>query len=129
MLKKKQILDRELNKKREEQAKNKAVSAEINQLITQNKIKRNEECDIVYNFEHQKKIKRIYINQEMKQQIIDGKLGIARIEGCYELVPRVIAEKILQRNEKRIVLIEYEDKSLDADDPYADFQVPDDLIW
>ncbi|MDH5423712.1 MAG: DUF2058 domain-containing protein [Gammaproteobacteria bacterium] len=121
--------DRELNKKKEEQARQKAISAQINQLITDNCIKRSEDCDIVYNFEHAKKVKRIYVNAEQKQQIINGKLGIARIEGRYELVPKSIAEKIQQRNEKRVVLISDEEQKVDENDPYADYQVPDDLIW
>ncbi len=121
--------DRELNKKREDQARGKALSAEINQLIKDNLIPRDEKCEISYNFEHQKKVKKIYINEEMKQQIIKGKLGIARIEGVYELVPISVAEKIQQRNEKRIVIFEAEDVTKDKDDPYADYEVPDDLVW
>jgi len=65
----------------------------------------------------------------MKQQIIRGKLGIARIEGRYELVPIAIAEKIQQRNEKRIVLITDEKPEADENDPYAEYEIPDDLIW
>lgn len=130
--KEKADLDRELNKKKEEQAKQKAISVEIDQLITTNLIKRSEECEIVYNFEHRKKVNRIYLNVDMKQRLIDGKLGIARIEGRYELIPKLIAEKIQQRNEKRVILfdsVENEEKITAEDDPYAKFQVPDDLMW
>ncbi|HEB56283.1 MAG TPA: DUF2058 domain-containing protein [Gammaproteobacteria bacterium] len=125
----KALRDRELNQRKQEQARKKAISAEINQLITGNRIERNEQCDIPYNFEHQKKVKRIYINEEMKQKIIQGKLGIARIEGRYELVPRSIAEKIQRRNEKRIILFDNESIDVDENDPYAEYQIPDDLIW
>jgi len=121
--------DRELNKRKEEQARQKATSIEINQLITNNCIARDESCEIIYNFEHNKKVKRIYINAEMKQQIIQGKAGIARIEGRYELVPKTIAEKIQQRNAKRIVLYEEDKQGADENDPYSDYQVPDDLTW
>ena len=121
--------DRELNKRKEDQARGKAISAEINQLIMDNLIKRDENCEIAYNFEHNKSVKRIYINKEMQQQIVKGKLGIARIEGRYELVPQSVAEKIKQRNEKRVVLFEAEEKTTDENDPYADFEVPDDLMW
>jgi len=121
--------DKELNKRKEEQVKQKAISAEIDQLITKNCIKRSDECEIVYNFEHRKKVNRIYVNDDLRKQIIDGKLGIARIEGRYELVPKIIAEKIQQRNEKRIILFEHEEQVIDENDPYAEFQVPDDLTW
>ncbi|RDH81580.1 MAG: DUF2058 domain-containing protein [endosymbiont of Galathealinum brachiosum] len=119
--------DRELNKKKQDQAKGKALSAEINQLILANKLNRDEGCDLSYNFEHQNKVKKIYINAEMKQQLVKGKLGIARIEGIYELIPLDIAEKIQQRNAKRVVILEEEVK--DENDPYADYEVPDDLVW
>ena len=121
--------DKALNLRKEEQAKQKATSSEIDQLIKTNCVKRNDECDIIYNFEHRKKVNRIYVNAEMKQQVIDGKLGIARIEGRYELIPIVIAKKIQQRNEKRVILFEKEEQVIDENDPYAEFQVPDDLVW
>ena len=122
--------DRALNKHKEEQAAKKAISIEINQLITDNCLKRDAKCEVAYNFEHRNKVNRIYINADMKSQLIQGKLGIARIEGRYELVPFSIAQKIMQRNEKRIILFE-EEKTQEAaeNDPYAEFQIPDDLTW
>lgn len=126
--------DRELNRKKQEQARQKAVSIEINQLITSNCLDRDESCEIVYNFEHNKKVKRIYVNPEMKQRIINGSLGIARIEGRYELVPKNIAEKIQQRNAKRIILFS-DDKDpvvgqeAKQDDTYSEYEIPDDLMW
>jgi uncharacterized protein YaiL (DUF2058 family) len=121
--------DRELNRKKEEQARQKAISIEINQLITNNCLARDESCDIVYNFEHNKKVRRVYVDDEMKKQIVQGKLGIARIEGRYELVTKAIAEKIQQRNEKRVVIFSDDQKTVDENDPYADHQIPDDLMW
>ncbi len=120
--------DRELNKKKEEQARQKAVSIEINQLIANNCLVRDESCEIVYNFEHNKKVRRIYVDEEMKRNIAQGKLGIARIEGRYELVTKAIAEKIQQRNEKRVVIFEPEEV-VGEDDPYAEYAIPDDLTW
>lgn len=125
----KALRDRELNKRKEDQARGKAISAEINQLIKDNLIPRDDKCEISYNFEHQKKVKKIYINEDMKQQIIKGSLGIARIDGVYELVPMAVAKKIQERNEKRVVIFEAEEKTKDENDPYADYEVPDDLVW
>ena len=124
--------DKALNLRKEEQAKQKSISIEIDQLILSNLIKRSEECEIVYNFEHRKKVNRIYINEDIRQRIINGQLGIARIEGRYELIPKLIAERIQQRNEKRVLLFEQneqEEQVTDENDPYAEFKVPDDLMW
>ena len=121
--------DRALNQKKEQQARQKAISAEINQLITDNLIVRDDSCEIVYNFEHRNKVRRLYINAEMKQQIIRGHIGIACIDGRYELVPGSIAEKIEQRDQNRVVLFKQEIQKDVENDPYADYQVPDDLVW
>lgn len=121
--------DRELNQQRQKQAQQKAISVEINQLIETNCLQRDDSCEIVYNFEHNKKVRRIYLNEEMKKKVISGRLGIARIEGRYELIPQTIAEKIKKRNEKRIVIFDEPDQTSDQDDAYADYQIPDDLTW
>ena len=99
-------------------------------MISNNCLQRDAKCEIAYNFAHRNKVNRIYINGDMKSQLIQGKLGIARIEGRYELVPFSIAQKIKERNEKRIVLLEEEQpQEVPEDDPYAKFQIPDDLTW
>lgn len=121
--------DRELNQRKQQQARAKAISAEIDQLIRDNLIARDEKCEIVYNFEHQGKVKSIYVDNDMRKKIIDGKLGIARIEGRYELVPLSVAEKIRDRNDKRVVILEEDQATQDENDPYAQYQVPDDLMW
>lgn len=125
----KAALDRELNRKKEQQARDKAVAAEIKQLITNNRIERSDACELAYNFNHKGKVRRIYIDAEMKQQIVKGRLGIAFLEDSYELVPKVIAEKIRQRDEGRIVLFDEDTPQADENDEYADYAVPDDLSW
>lgn len=122
--------DRELNQKRQEQIRQRALSAEIDQLISNNFIKRDETCDIAYNFEHRNKIHRIYVSADLKKKIVDGDCAIARIEGRYEVIPLSTALKIKERNAKRVVLLDKEEQTQkDEDDPYADYQVPDDLMW
>jgi len=123
------IADKALNKEKENVSRKKAVSSEIDQLITINALERKDDCDISYNFEHQTKVKHIYINNEMKQKIMAGTLVITYIQSHYELVPLSTAEKIQQRDKDRVVLFANTEKSIDANDPYAEYQIPDDLIW
>lgn len=127
--KEKTELDRALNRKKEDDAKKKAASAEINQIIVNNRVETGEGCELVYNFEHAGKVNRIYINDEIRQKIIQGKLGIASIDSRYELLQKSIAEKIRQRDESRIVLFDETRSVVEEDDAYADYQVPDDLMW
>lgn len=127
--KEKAALDRALNRKKEDDAKKRAVSAEINQIIENNRVVTGEGCELVYNFEHAGKVNRIYINNEIRQQIIHGKLGIASIDGRYELVPKAVAEKILRRDAGRVILFDESNPVAGEDDAYADYHVPDDLMW
>ncbi len=121
--------DRELNQRKQLQAKNKAISIEIDNLISDNKINRDKECDINHNFEHRNKINKLFVNAEIKQNLVSGKLGIARIKGRYEVIPQEIAEKIQQRNEKRVILLSPETEQETVDSEYADYEIPDDLMW
>ena len=121
--------DRELNRRKEEQARQRALSNEINDLIRSNRIERGKDCDLGYNFEHQGKVKRLFINESIKKDLLAGRLGIARIEGNYELVPLAVANKIRERNDKRVVIFDQDNGQPDDDDPYKDYQVPDDLMW
>jgi uncharacterized protein YaiL (DUF2058 family) len=114
--------DRELNQQRQKQAEQKAVLAQIKQLIDLNKI----DCA--------QGVKKIFVTDDIKQQLSQGRLAIVRLvlksERLFEIVPTVIAEKIAQRDENAVVqLVASVDKVGNEDDPYADYQIPDDLTW
>jgi len=57
-----------------------------------------------------------------------GQLVIVNFNGVFELVPPDIAEKIRERNPSLVIDLP-EEQQPDADDPYAQYQVPDDLMW
>lgn len=86
------------------------------------------EDDSPFHFENKGKIKRLYVSPETHQMISDGRLMIVNDNGVFELVPPAIAEKIRRRNPSLVIDLP-EEKGPDADDPYAEFQVPDDLMW
>jgi len=121
--------DRELNQKKQLQAKNKAISIEIDQLIRDNKINRDKGCELTHNFEHRNKVNKLFVNTDIKENLIKGKLGIARIEGRYEVIPQETAEKIQKRNEKRVILLDAQAEQETVDSEYADYEIPDDLMW
>lgn len=69
-------------------------------------------------------------------QLISGRLAIARLvidssgESQYAIIPASVADKIAQRDASSIVLNSaLSQEEQDEDDPYADFKVPDDLMW
>jgi|LSQX01.2.fsa_nt_gb uncharacterized protein YaiL (DUF2058 family) len=120
--------DRELNRQLKEQAERKAIAAQIEQLITLNRLPR--EGDIAYNFVDQNKVKRIYVTEAIRDKLSEGLLAIVSLKEQYEVVPAKVAEKIRQRDEACVILCNDRQADLpDEDDPYADYKIPDDLMW
>jgi len=120
--------DKQLNKQRQEQAEIKAVKAQIVQLIGQFKQSR-EGGELAYNFADNKKVKKIYVTEKLSQELVSGLLAIVKLDEQYELVPTLVANKISQRDGRYVILCNDKADEIDADDPYADFKVPDDLMW
>ena len=121
--------DQQLNKQQQDEADKKAIQAQITQLIKMNRIARKQ-GDVAYQFTDGTKIKKLYLTQQLQNDLIKGRLAIAKLGGSYELLPSQAAEKIMQRDAQVIVLLNRnESVELDEDDPYADYQIPDDLMW
>jgi len=125
--------DRELNRQKQSQSNQKALLAQIKQLIEMNRVDRAD-GDIAYSFVHENKVKKIQVSEAMQKQLSLGRLAIVRFDhngqNQYELVPYAIAEKITERDAASVVQInEASTDSADGDDPYADYQIPDDLMW
>jgi uncharacterized protein len=124
----KQEKDRVLNAEREAQAQKKAIAAQIKQLIILNKQPRS--GDLAYNFTDGKTIKKIMINATLQKRLLNGQLAIAKLAEGYELVPSVVANKIIERDPSVIVSQLAQTAAQPGDeDPYADYQIPDDLMW
>ncbi len=120
--------DRELNRQRKEEAERKALAAQVRQLIEVNRLP-GEEGEIAYNFSDGNKVKRLYVTEQVQRQLGLGRLAIVRLDEEYELVPNAVAEKIRQRDESYVVLCNEPEQHSDDDDPYADYKIPDDLMW
>lgn len=121
--------DRELNRLRQQEAQRKATLAQVKQLIESSAVER-EEGELAYNFSHASKIKKIYVNEEQRRQLSKGQIAIATYnEDVYYLVPRVVANKIEAQHPEFIVKNKLVAEESADDDPYADYQIPDDLVW
>lgn len=125
----KRARDRELEQQRVEVRRQREVAAEVRQLVRNNRHPRAEsDDDQAFHFENKGKIKRIFVSPETHKKITAGKLVIVNDNGVFELVPPAIAEKIRQRNPSLVIDLPDEQGPTD-DDPYAEFKVPDDLMW
>ncbi|MEC5159247.1 MULTISPECIES: DUF2058 domain-containing protein [unclassified Janthinobacterium] len=119
---------RELNAQRDAAATQKAIVAQIAQLVQKNRQSKGT-GDIAYNFTHDKKIERLYVSAAVQAHLVAGRLVIVCQGGAVELVPRVIADKIAERDAALVVRVNKASTEVEADDPYAAFQIPDDLMW
>jgi hypothetical protein len=119
---------RELNAQRDAAAAQKAIEAQIAQMVQLNRQSKGA-GDIAYNFTRGNKIDRIYVSAAVQAHLVAGHLVIVCLGGATELVPRVIADKIAERDPSLVVQVNKTRAEIDADDPYAAFQIPDDLMW
>ncbi len=100
-------------------------------LIEQHVVARPIEGE-AYNFLDGKKIRQIRIDPAQRLQLISGELLILRFDGRYHLLPAEIAARVRARDERIFVHTGVAGPSAPAsaaDDAYAAFVVPDDLIW
>lgn len=120
--------DQELNRQQQEKAEQKARAAQIKQLIEATRLPKLTTEDY-YNFVDDKKVKRIAVNALMRSKLSNGALAIVSFGGGYEVIPREAAVKIQERDPHRILLLNTHVEEADEDDPYAAYQIPDDLMW
>ncbi|RYV01506.1 DUF2058 domain-containing protein [Shewanella sp. OPT22] len=139
-------LKREIEQKRLEQAeKDKALNekrfaeatekGQVRSLITEfnrRAISVPKDAEIKFNYTLASKVHSVYINEELQKQLLNAKLGIVRHEDKTFIVPFKLAERVnllvpqwcgylATRNEDIEVAEE--------DDLYADYVIPDDLMW
>jgi len=120
--------DRELNRQQKEEAGRKAVHAQVRQLVELNRLPRDD-GEVGYNFQDGAAIRKIFVTAEVHDKLARGLLAIARLDDRYVVIPSVVAGKIRQRDESVIVSNAATQLESGEDDPYADYKVPDDLMW
>ncbi|MXP55067.1 DUF2058 domain-containing protein [Pantoea sp. Seng] len=127
--------DKQLSEQQKQATLSKEYKAQVKQLIEMNAITVAKGA-IDFNFTDNNLIKKIAVDKTTQTQLINGRLAIARLaadssgESKYAIIPASVADKIAQRDADSIVLNSaLSQEEQDEDDPYADFKVPDDLMW
>ena len=124
--------DRELNLQKQKASSLKAVTAQINQLVEMNRLDTSD-GEIAYSFVFDNKVKKIHLGEELKSQLLAGRLAIVTIvknkQRKFELVPAPVAEKIAQRDDSCVVQLNKKVETDGEDDAYAEYKIPDDLMW
>lgn len=123
--------DRAIAAEHNAQLRRNEAHAQARQIVETHKVKR--EGELVYRFTDGDKIRDVLVNDALRAQLAAGMLVIVRHGNSYELLPRVAADKVRERDAALIVLDHgCAERSSDGDaddDYYKQFEVPDDLIW
>jgi uncharacterized protein YaiL (DUF2058 family) len=117
--------DRELNRTREAAREQKALQAQVRELIACHQAN-VPDGDIAYHFIEGKHIKHIYVTAEQHGLLCQGRLAIAAVDDQHFLIPTEVGEKLLRIAPNTWVYIA---RQRNGDDPYADHPIPDDLRW
>lgn len=126
--------DRALAAEQKAQARVRELAAQARQIIQDKKLP--PAGDSEYRFTADGAIRTRLVDDDQRRKLASGALVIARLGDRYELLPRAAGEQVRQRDAALIVL----DHGLAAgtiaavqtsedDAYYAQFKVPDDLVW
>lgn len=126
--------DRALAAERKATARIAELRAQARQIIEDKKVPRS--GDIEYRFTAGGAIRTLLVNEDLRKLLSSGALVIAQVDDRYELLPRVAGDKVRERDASMIVLDHGKEagaapaSATSEDDAYyAQFQVPDDLVW
>lgn len=130
----KQAKDREFALQQRDVAKQKEIKAQVINLIKVNAQAKNN-GDVALNFTHNKVVKRLYVSERTYKDVTQARLAVVSYtQNEYELVPLPVADKIQTRMPEAVIYIadtaaDSRSNADDNDDWYADYEIPDDLVW
>jgi uncharacterized protein YaiL (DUF2058 family) len=120
--------DRELNRRQQAKTEAKALRAQIRQWVEQDKLPAIE-SDESFSFIDGGKVRRVAVDANRRGQLARGEVVLVRNKGHYEQLPAAAAVRIRERDATAVVSLDAAAAPVDANDPYKDFAVPDDLVW
>ena len=122
--------DLEFNRLKQEELATKELAAQIKQLIGANKVN-DDAGEEAYNFNYQNKVKTIYVTEEQRKALANGRLAIVNCESVFSLVPAAVARKVMERDPETVISLVAPDAESEVheDDAYAEYVIPDDLNW
>ncbi len=120
--------DRELNRQQHEARLKREAQARIRQIVEQHRLQEIA-GEREFNFADDNRVRKIALSDGVYQGLVSGTLAIARADKGYVVIPSAIADKLAEIDRQVIVPLPEPESAADADDPYADYQIPDDLMW
>ena len=113
----------------EDPKKQKELRAEVKKRLRSYKLN-DKSGEIAYNYTINNQIKRFYVNEKQQKELIDGKLAIANWNDISYLIPATNVEELRTLYPKiDICFTEAQENLTNEDDPYAGYEIPDDIKW
>ena len=126
--------DRKLNLEREQVRQRKALRVQMRQLLRTHRVN-DKKAEDRYNFTIGDKLKSLYVTPKQRTQLMSAQLAIVLFGESQYLVPVDVVDKARTLDADVRAYLASADAPTDngsepdKDDPYAQYQVPDDLMW
>ena len=126
----KQEKDNALNEEKKKQLAEKELQQRILQILTSHQFKAPQ-GEAEYNYSFNSVVKKLYVDDITHKALVNGRLALCGFDETTYIVTRETADKIATLDE-HVILVKndkVDTEQVDEDDPYADYQIPDDLMW
>lgn len=126
----KQEKDKALNEQKKAELAQKEHHQRVLQILIHHSLS-DIDGELEYNYTFGSTIKKLYVTQAIQDALVNGRLALCGLDEKTYVVTAETAEKLATIDEN-VVLLKNDrklDEQVDEDDPYADFQIPDDLMW
>ncbi|CAK0761583.1 DUF2058 domain-containing protein [Gammaproteobacteria bacterium] len=122
--------DREMNREREAAIAAKAARAQARQMLRE-RMQNDESADLTFNFVEGGHIRHIYVTAPQRVDLEKGRLSVVALVDRHYLVPTEVADKVQTLIPEIFVYRPASEVTqvIPEDDPYAAYQIPDDLMW
>lgn len=86
--------------------------------------------EIAYNYTDGNTVKKFWVDEKTQQALVNGVLALCVLDEQTFVVTAETAEKLNTLDDSVVkVKNEKSEDVIDEDDPYAEYQIPDDLMW
>lgn len=116
-----------VNAQREQREKKRQVI----QIVNENRVEIETpgEDETAYSYTVKGRIRRLPVSRDQRKRLADGKLAIVRYDDKTSLVNQATAERLEQLIPESVSRNSPKQDTPDPEDPYAGYEVPDDLMW
>lgn len=119
------------NQQTQEELAIRAAHGKLIQMIAQH-CEKDYQGELDYHFTFDGKVKRIAVTPQIQQGLIKGVFAICVLNEAFYLINKEAAVKLREIDESVLVALHDQSENTqtdNADDPYAEFAIPDDLMW